>query len=441
MKKKSMIAIISALASSLTACGEGIQAEDSGQQAEQQMEDSGQQAEPESEQEGYTPKTGISLAPSPTDYVSEEEMELADMWQGSKEDSIAKVIKKAAQGEKVTVAVIGGSITQGTISSGSSDSLVENKRCYADIFFSWWEETFPQTEFKFINAGIGATDSYLGVHRVQTDVLDYNPDIVLVEFAVNDANSVLYKKTYDNLVRMIAKSANEPAILLLFMAQTNGAGAQENQSNVGFSYSMPMVSYRNVIKEMMETGKYSDRELSSDEVHPSALGHAIAGEIIWKYLNSIYAQIEEYGEPEPLEKPAVTKECYANARILDSEQIKPESSSGFEEKEVFYIFPNDWTCEEGGGEIKFTASFANLGVLYYRQIDGNGGQYEVYVDGNMEAVLNADFNGGWGNCAEAQECFTSDEVKEHEIVIKEKEDSTGSSFTILGLMLSDGTVN
>ncbi|MDE5865418.1 MAG: SGNH/GDSL hydrolase family protein, partial [Lachnospiraceae bacterium] len=349
--------------------------------------------------------------------------------------------KKAAQGEKVTVAVSGGSITQGTISSGSSDSLVENKRCYADIFFSWWKETFPQTEFEFINAGIGATDSYLGVHRVQTDVLDYNPDIVLVEFAVNDANSVFYKKTYDNLVRIIAKSGNEPAILLLFMAQTNGAGAQENQSNVGFSYSMPMVSYRNVIKEMMETGKYSDKELSSDEVHPSALGHAIAGEIIWKYLNSIYADLEEYGEPEPLEKPAETKECYANARILDSEQIKPESSSGFEEKEVFFSFPNDWTCEEGGGEIKFTASFANLGVLYYRQIDGNGGQYEIYVDGNMEAVLNADFKGGWGNCAEAQECFTSDEVKEHEIVIKEKEDSTGSSFTILGLMLSDGAGN
>lgn len=441
MKRKSMIAVIFALVLSLTACGEGIQEEDIGQQSEQQMVDSARLTEQESEHEGYTSKTEISLVPSPTDYVSEEEMELADMWQGSKEDSIAKVMKKAAQGEKVTVAVIGGSITQGTISSGSSDSSVENRRCYADIFFSWWEETFPQTEFEFINAGIGATDSYLGVHRVQTDVLDYNPDIVLVEFAVNDANSVFYKKTYDNLVRIIAKSANEPAILLLFMAQTNGAGAQENQSNVGFSYSMPMVSYRNVIKEMMETGKYSDKELSSDEVHPSALGHAIAGEIIWKYLNSIYADLEGYGEPEPLEKAAITKECYANARILDSAQIKPESSSGFEEKEVFYAFPNDWTCEEGGGEIRFTTSFANLGVLYYRQIDGNGGQYEVYVDGNMEAVLNADFKGGWGNCAEAQECFTSDEVKEHEIVIKEKEDSTGSSFTILGLMLSDGAGN
>ena len=456
MKKKSIIALFLALALSLTACSEEMQVEEIGQQAEEQIEEPGEQAEQQTEEQGQqaeepehqieqesgqeenAPTEERALAPSPTDYVSEEEMELADMWQDSKEDSIANVMRKAERGEKVTVVVIGGSITQGTISSGSSDSSVENKRCYADIFFSWWEETFPQTEFEFINAGIGATDSYLGVHRVQSDVLDYNPDIVLVEFAVNDINSDFYKKTYDNLVRIIAKNENKPALLLLFMAQTNGACAQENQSNIGFSYSMPMVSYGNVIKEMMETGKYSENELSSDEVHPSALGHAITGEIIWKYLNSVYADLEGYGEPEPLEIPAVTQESYTNARILDSTQIKPESSRGFEEKEVFFAFPNDWTCEEGGGEIRFTAAFANFGVLYYRQIDGKGGQYEVYVDGNMEAVLDADFEGGWGNYADVQECFTSDEVKEHEIVIKEKEDSTGSFFTILGLMLSDG---
>lgn len=451
MKKKSMIVILFAVALSLSGCGgllHGEEIEHTEQQEEQigEQEEQGGQEEHQEEQienqetpqEEQSNKAEISLVPSHTDYVSDEEMELADKWQGGKENAIARVMKKAAQGEKVTVAVIGGSITQGTISSGSSDSAVEKTRCYADIFFSWWEETFPQTEFEFINAGIGATDSYLGVHRVKEDVLDKNPDIVLVEYAVNDGISIFYKKTYDNLVRTIVKSENEPAIILLFMAQTNGTGAQYSQSNIGLFYSMPMLSYDNVISEMMESGKYSDKELSGDVVHPSALGHAITGEIIWKYLNSIYENMEEYDEPEPFDKPAVTMECYANARILDSTKIKPESSSGFEEKEVFFAFPNDWTCEEGRGEIKFTASFANLGVLYYRQIDGNGGQYEIYVDGNMEAVLDADFKDGWGNCAEAKECYTSGEVKEHEIIIKEKKDSTGDAFTILGLMLSDG---
>ena len=81
-------------------------------------------------------------------------------------------------------------------------------------------------------------------------MLDKESDLVLVEFAVNDANTNFYKKSYDNLVRMIAKNEKEPAILLLFMAQTNGASAQNNQSIIGFQYALPMVSYGNVMKEI-----------------------------------------------------------------------------------------------------------------------------------------------------------------------------------------------
>lgn len=391
----------------------------------------------EETQENSTETLTQTLIPPLTDYVDAEEMELADYWKGSKEDALAKVMKKAARGEKVVVALIGGSITQGTISSGSSDASVADKKCYADIFFAWWEQTFPQTEFEFVNAGIGATDSYLGVHRVEEDVLVRKPDIVLVEFAVNDTNSNFYKKSYDNLVRTIAASENEPAVLLLFMAQTNGAGAQVNQSLVGFTYSLPMVSYGNVIKEMMESGKYSEKELSGDTVHPSALGHAIAGEILWQYLNSVYEAAQQYGEPEAIAEDAVTKEVYTNARILDAADIEPQESSGFKQKEVFAAFPNGWSCEEDG-EITFRLSFANLGILYYCQTDGNGGQYEVYVDGNQTAVLDADFQGGWGNYAKAQECFTSDEVAEHEVMIQKKDDSSGGAFSLLGLLVSDG---
>lgn len=376
-----------------------------------------------------------------TAYVSEEEMALADYWKGSKEDALFAVIQKAAAGEKVTIAVIGGSITQGTISNGIQDKDVSDKKCYADIFFSWWQTTFPDTEFEFINAGIGATDSYLGVHRVEEDVLNKKPDLVLVEFAVNDSNTPFYKKSYDNLVRTIAKAENAPAVLLLFMAQSNLESAQENQSIIGFSYSLPMVSYRNVIKEMLETGKFDEKDLSGDTVHPSALGHAITGEILWRYLNSICENADEYTEPETFSKDAVTKECYGGAKILDSEKILPDSMTGFEENSVFPAFPHGFSCEDENGEIRFTLSFANLGILYYCQTDGNGGQYEVFVDGEPAAVLDADFKGGWGNYAKAQECYTSDEPAEHEVLIKIKEDSTGNAFSLLGILVSDGKTN
>ena len=79
----------------------------------------------------------IEAAPPLTDYVSDELMQRADMWSSCDDTALAAVMKKAAAGEQVTIACIGGSITQGTISSGTSDSEVGFKKCYADIFFEW----------------------------------------------------------------------------------------------------------------------------------------------------------------------------------------------------------------------------------------------------------------------------------------------------------------
>lgn len=424
----------------LSGCGNGAgsgkdteitDAQDTGETQEETQEedvipDSADPGQPENMQNaGIVPLT---------DYVSEEEMARADMWDSCDDTALAAVMKKAAAGEKVTIACIGGSITQGTISSGSDDSEVGFKKCYADLFFEWWSETFPDTEFEFINAGIGATDSYLAVHRVQKDVLDYHPDLVLVEFSVNDDGSAGSKITYDNLVRKILLSEDHPAVMLLFMGQTNGSTAQDVHVLIGFHYKLPMVSYTNVINDMIVNGVYTEKQLSGDTVHPSAMGHAITAEILWKYLNSVYAQMDSFGQPQLFDIEPVTYEGYLDAEILDSGNLTPDDLGTFEESSRFDAFPNDWTCEEGEGNLTFTVNCRNLGILYYCTTDGNGGQFEVYIDGEWAATLNADFSGGWGNYAETREVFTSDEAGEHTVVIRKAPDSTGDVFTLLGLL-------
>lgn len=44
---------------------------------------------------------------------------------------------------------------------------------------------------------------------------------------MNDADSLFYKRSYDNLLRNILESENAPAVMLLFMEQTNGTSAQD----------------------------------------------------------------------------------------------------------------------------------------------------------------------------------------------------------------------
>ncbi|MBO4389903.1 MAG: SGNH/GDSL hydrolase family protein [Lachnospiraceae bacterium] len=395
------------------------------------------QNDPAAQKDPNKERHSMNIKPSPTDYLSEEQMALADSYAASSEAALAAVMRKAERGEPVTIAAIGGSITMGTISQGSKDNEVSERKMYAEIFRDWWTETFPESEVTWINAGIGATDSYLGVHRVQVDVLDHDPDLVLVEFSVNDEDNIVSKTNYDNLVRRILKSESEPAVMLLFMAQTSLVSAQNQHQAVGFPYALPMLSYRNVIKDLMESGTYTAKDLSGDEVHPSALGHRIAGEMIWKYLNSVYEAADTYEEPETFSKKPVTKEKYLDSRILGSKELEITDKGTFEESRVFEAFPDDLSTGSGDGELTFTATFKNLGILYYRQTDGKGGQFEVFVDGEKAALLDADFTGGWGNYADAKEVFSSEEAGLHTVVIKKSPDSRGEEFSLLGVLVSE----
>lgn len=372
-----------------------------------------------------------------TAYLTEEDMAQADMWASCDDTALAAVMKKAEAGENVTVVYIGGSITQGTIAAGTKDGEVAEKKCYADIVSQWWEERFPDTEFRFVNAGIGGTDSYLGVHRLKDDVLSYDPDLVLVEFSVNDGDSQFYKRSYDNLVRNLLTSENQPAVMLLFMAQSNGTSAQNSHVYIGYDYQLPMVSYGNVIKTMIADGRYTEEDLSGDGTHPSALGHAITGEIIWNYLNNVYASRNSYGEVETFDTKPTTKSCYENADILDNQDIEPDTAVSFADgTTVCAQYPDGWMTTEGESEITFTAEFRNLGLLYYKTTDGKSGQFEVYIDGEYAGKIDADFTGGWGNAIEGSEIYTSDAAAEHVVTVKKMDGSTGDVLYLLGLLVS-----
>ena len=74
------------------------------------------------------------------------------------------------------VGTIGGSITQ-----GAAATRAEYR--YADRVAKWWQDTFPQAQIEFINAGIGATGSYIGAHRVRDHLIKSKPDFVISEYS------------------------------------------------------------------------------------------------------------------------------------------------------------------------------------------------------------------------------------------------------------------
>lgn len=363
-------------------------------------------------------------------YIDNEMYERACAFPEGDLSRIAAAMRKAEDGEKVTIGVIGGSITQGSSASNQNN-------CYASLLKKWWEDTFPNAEIEFVNAGVGGTSSYLGVHRVGTDLLSYKPDFVVVEFSVNDGNNIFYKKSYDNLVRRILKEENAPAVLLLFMTMEDGTSAQDNDSLIGFQYGLPMISYRNAVLQEIEEGAFTWKDISPDNIHPNDRGHAIVGELLSVYLTDIYNRLDEIdAEAAPFDKPVITKEVYLEAALLGSKDIEPAEWGSFVKQDINARFPGNWYTETGEESIVFSVEAANIGVMYQKITNGTGGQFEVYIDGAYAMTLDSDFSGGWGDYGETVEIYASEEKALHTVEFRKAEGTPEAAFAILALMVS-----
>jgi len=83
--------------------------------------------------------------------------------------------KARTPGATVRVAYLGGSITA--------------QPGWRPKTLAHFQKTWPQAKFEEIHAAIGGTGSDLGVSRLRQDVLVHQPDLLLVEFAVNDGGA------------------------------------------------------------------------------------------------------------------------------------------------------------------------------------------------------------------------------------------------------------
>ncbi len=344
---------------------------------------------------------------------------------------LAAAMKKAENGEKVTVGVIGGSITQGS-------SATNQNNCYASLFKKWWEEKFPSAEISFVNAGIGGTNSYLGVHRVDEQLLAHNPDVVIVEFSVNDTDKTMNKYSYDSLVRKILSYETNPAVMLLFTTQENGASLQDTHKEIGMAYDLPMISYREVVYQEVAAGTLDWKAISPDNIHPNDAGHGIIGQLVDRYLNEVYGKLDTITEePTTFTAEGYTNDYFKNAKMLGADDITPTASEGFEviESGFYHQFPNNWKTE-AGGTMTFDVECQNFGVFFLCTTDGKSGDYEVYVDGERKGKLEADFTGGWGTYGNTKQIILSKETEKHTIEIKPAEGSEDKGITILGLMVS-----
>lgn len=341
---------------------------------------------------------------------------------------IAAAMKKAQNGEPVTVGVIGGSITQG---SGATSGA----NCYASLVKKWWEETFPQSRLTFINAGKGDTTSLMGVARVEEDLLCYNPDFVIAEFSVNDPLQSIYGLSYEGLVRKILNSSSKPGLLLLQTMNNQGINCAEYHTPVGMNYNLPIISYKEALWPTGSDCMYQWGELSNDTVHPNDFGHSIVARLITHYLENIAENVNCFNDSNKEIAAAYNASNMENAVRYNHDNFTPEQKGIFEDNDNTYQLGSGWTATGSGEAMTFTVNGAKqIYIVYYWDASGQGGKADISANGKALGTMNGDFSGGW-NRLEVKEVLNGDEPADCTVSITPTSDS-GKKFTIAGIIVS-----
>lgn len=299
-----------------------------------------------------------------------------------------RLFQAAAKGGKYTVGVIGGSITQGA-SASSRD------KHYSAYVVRWLKERFPAAEFAFVNAGIGATGSNYGCLRAERDLLSKGPDLVVIEYGVNDGNTREAAETYEGVVRQVLASPKRPAALLIFMMNQAGGNAQEWQTKVGAHYALPMLSYRDLLWPEIEAKRMAWTDISPDAVHPNDLGHGYAGKLLTALLDRALAGVpkEPVAEAKPF-APALLTDAYQFTALHEADALKPVSNEGWA-LDPGQGWNKGFKSAAPGSVVEFEVEGEQLFLSYWR-IRGPMGKAKVSVDGGEPVVCDAWFEQTWG---------------------------------------------
>lgn len=306
--------------------------------------------------------------------------------------------RRAARGEELTLGFFGGFITQGSLAAAPEN-------CYAYRVYRWWCATFPQAVFHYVNAGIGGTSSHYGAGRVVGDLLMYQPDVVIVDFSVNDLEVPFAQETYEGVLRRILAWPSAPAVILLNnIYYSDGRTAQDLHNAVGDHYGVPHVSIRETIYAAMQAGRYTRQALTPDGLHPNDFGHGLVADEICRLLAAINARRDE-PEPFPAALPApLTANTYEHARRLTIRECCPQLA-GFradtaEKTGHLDHWKNGWIGKRPGDRITFTVDAADIAVQFRRTIRRPALRAALVLDGDRAhpVVLDGNFDEDWGDC-------------------------------------------
>lgn len=296
--------------------------------------------------------------------------------------------------QQACVAFIGGSITE---MNGYRPMVCEDL-----------QRRFPDTKFQFINAGISSTCSTTGAFRLDRDVLSHQPDLLFVEFAVNDDQDAAHaarecRRGMEGILRqawtdnpnldiIITHFVNPPMLEKLTAGETPISSGQHEA--VAEHYGVCSSDLARELAQRIAAGSFSWQQYGG--THPKEPGNRLAADLIGDLLDAAWdkplaaeAQPTAHVLPAPLDENS-----YYRGRFVSPREAQPDES--------WKLNRPDWSQIAGGFRDTFrkdtflhtsevgaelSLSFEGTAVGAFVLAGPDAGMVEVSIDGGKPQTI------------------------------------------------------
>jgi lysophospholipase L1-like esterase len=215
--------------------------------------------------------SALALCAAVLGQAADKDYPLAEAQEVRARGGLPNFFRKAqTTGAEVKIGYLGGSITA--------------QKGWRVLTLEHFKKAYPQASFAEINAAIGGTGSDLGVFRVQQDVLSKGPDLLFVEFAVNDGGADPQRiiRAMEGIVRQTWKANPQTDICFVYtlteslsppMLEGKLQRSASAMEKVADFYGIPSITLGMEVAKLAKAGKLVWRApLPKTDADKAALG-------------------------------------------------------------------------------------------------------------------------------------------------------------------------
>lgn len=296
--------------------------------------------------------------------------------------NLNNTLSRLKNDKKLTVAYFGGSVTVGT---GGT------KGGWRAITTDWFKNSYPDAEITEVNAAIGGTATLLGLSRMDNDVLAHNPDLLFVEFAINDLYSGFSTEESrvfaESIVRRVnEKSPNTDIVFVLVTDQFRIGKDYANQTalrEVAEYYGIPFIDVGTVMNDKINSGVGDWDTYFTDIVHPTNAGYEVYGEAITNFLGRLLSSATASNAPHTLPEKTYVSRIYNDIEIINPEQLTFDEIQWKLSKNKGVLLGKtntEYALRSNQKSAELTVEFDGVGIVLFCSMR-NGVSLSLTIDG------------------------------------------------------------